>query len=127
MTAYEVTVVRSGAWWDVLVPKIEGLTQTRRLGEAELMARELIALETAQPIGDIDVCIQVCLDSGGRSLSHRVDRVRQDLAAIASAQAAAEAELEQIAREMAGAEISLREIGEFLGVAPQRVRRWVSA
>jgi len=56
-----------------------------------------------------------------------VDRVRQDLAAIASAQAVAEAELEQIGREMAGAEISLREISEFLGVPPPRVRRWVSA
>ena len=43
MTAYEVTVIRSGAWWDVLVPKVEGLTQARCLGEAELMARELIA------------------------------------------------------------------------------------
>ena len=108
------------------MPKVEGLTQARCLGEAELMARELIALEAAQRIGDIDCAsrfastgeVAACL-TGWIGFVGTLPQLPR--------QAVAEAELEQVGREMAGAEISLREISEFLGVPPPRVRRWVSA
>ena len=38
---YTATVTREGKWWMVRVGGINGLTQARRLSEAELMAREI--------------------------------------------------------------------------------------
>lgn len=45
MKKYSVRCVRSGAWWAISVPEIEGLfSQARHLDQADGMAREAIAL-----------------------------------------------------------------------------------
>ena len=54
---YKVEITRDGRWWMVHIPEIDGLTQARRIGEAEQMAREFIALETSTPITDVMVTI----------------------------------------------------------------------
>ncbi|TCN51768.1 hypothetical protein EV641_109159 [Rhodococcus sp. SMB37] len=46
MTTYRVNVTREGKWWMVAIPELDELTQARRIGEAEAMARDLIALRT---------------------------------------------------------------------------------
>jgi hypothetical protein len=53
--AYEYTVTRDGAWWMVHVPALDGLTQARFPGEAELMAREWIAVSQGIAIADVEV------------------------------------------------------------------------
>ena len=55
MTEYKVEAQRDGRWWIINVPEIEQLTQARRIGEIEDMARSLVAMSTDQPISDITV------------------------------------------------------------------------
>jgi hypothetical protein len=52
---YEVKVTREGKWWMVAIPAIDGLTQARRLSEAELMAKEYIAVTLDVPVESVDV------------------------------------------------------------------------
>lgn len=55
---YLVEVHRDGPWWMVAVPAIDGLTQAQDRTEAELMARELIALETHVEPDDVSIEIR---------------------------------------------------------------------
>ncbi|MGV0653753.1 hypothetical protein ABQE48_07715 [Mycolicibacterium thermoresistibile] len=54
---YRVEIERDDRWWMIHVPELDELTQARRLGEAEQMARELIAVSTGTPIADVAVRI----------------------------------------------------------------------
>ena len=55
MYEFKIEVTRDGRWWMVHIPEIDGLTQARRLSEAETMAREYIALDKNLPFDDIKV------------------------------------------------------------------------
>ena len=57
--AYAVNVTRDGEWWMMAVPAIDGLTQARRLSDAERMARELVAVETGADLADVAVAVRV--------------------------------------------------------------------
>jgi hypothetical protein len=48
-------VYRDGRWYMINVPEIDQLTQALHRGEIEVMARELIAVSTDQPIDTIAV------------------------------------------------------------------------
>ena len=52
---FDIEVTRDGRWWMVYVPAIDQLTQARRRGEVELMARELIAVSTDRRIDEVAV------------------------------------------------------------------------
>jgi hypothetical protein len=52
---FDIEVTRDGNWWMIRIPEIAGLTQARRRGEVELMARECIAVRTGIPIGYVTV------------------------------------------------------------------------
>jgi hypothetical protein len=54
---YAVTVTREGRWWMLAVPDIDGLTQVRRIEDAELMSRELIAVTLDIPLEDVAVTV----------------------------------------------------------------------
>jgi hypothetical protein len=54
---YDAEATRDGRWWMIHILEIDGLIQARNLEEAELMAREYIAVSTGTPIADIDVTI----------------------------------------------------------------------
>jgi hypothetical protein len=55
MHEYEVAVYRDGRWWMIHVREIDQFTQARHAGEIELMARELIAVSTDQPMDTVAV------------------------------------------------------------------------
>lgn len=58
---YRVEVVRSGAWWAITVPALDGVfSQAKRLDQVEDAAREAISLmlETEEnDIGTLDVVV----------------------------------------------------------------------
>lgn len=52
---FRVITFRDGDWWMVHVPVISGVTHSRTLGGAELMAREYIAVTFDLPMDSFDV------------------------------------------------------------------------
>jgi hypothetical protein len=98
----------------------EGLTQARRLGEAELMARELIATSAGKPLADITVSVQVKLDLEGPDLAERAEKIKQDRKLAAKYESASVESARGLAHEMAAAGVPVRDIGQLLDVSFQR-------
>lgn len=57
MTTYRATATREGKWWMIRIPEIDGLTQARRLEQAEEMAREYIAASEGVELANVDVTV----------------------------------------------------------------------
>jgi hypothetical protein len=101
------------------VPENEQITQARRIGEIEDMARSLIAISTETPLTDLTVHsinIPGIGDILGRA--HRLGECRRH-AKQREAEAATEAK--EFARELTRADVPVRDAAVLLGVSPQRV------
>lgn len=122
---YQAEVHRKGKWWLVEVPAIDGLTQARRLSEAQLMARELVAVTLGVPLSEVDV--EVSLRAIGRltDLPERVKQIASDRAQARALDARAALGSEELAKELVEAGVPLRDIGTVLGVSHQRVHQLV--
>lgn len=101
-------------------PEVDGLTQARRLSDAEQMARELIALETGTAIADVAVTVHVRLAKDGGDLVERAQRIKAERARAEQAEAAASEMSRQLAHELAAAQVPVRDIGSLLDVSYQR-------
>ena len=55
LRCFDIDITRDGAWWRVRIPEIDGLTKVRHRGDAEMAAREHIALSTGTPIAEVAV------------------------------------------------------------------------
>jgi hypothetical protein len=55
MRCFDIEITRDGARWRVYIPEIDGLTKARHRGEAEMIAREHIALSLGKPIAEVAV------------------------------------------------------------------------
>jgi predicted RNase H-like HicB family nuclease/predicted XRE-type DNA-binding protein len=123
---YEVTVERDGRWWMVAIPELDGLTQARRLDEAEQMAREYIAVTTDVPLSRVAVEISGIAAEGQDLLQAKllVDGLRRrakDLDTLVG----------QLTREVASsltdASVPVRDVSTVLGISHQRVSQLVQA
>jgi predicted RNase H-like HicB family nuclease len=123
-TIYEATVIREDGWWMVHVPAINGLTQARRLAEAELMARELVAV--TQDV-ELDTVAAIVTEVDGVPVRAVVDAVAAERAEAARLEAEATAKVSTLARTLAERHVSMRDIGAVLGVSHQRVHQLVAA
>lgn len=125
MRTYDVTVNRDGRWWMVAIPELDGLTQTRRLAEAENMAAEYIAVTLDVPLSQVQVKV-TSVDIGGlsanaakelvehlRAEAHRIEKTLADV-------------VTNTAVALAGAEVPARDIASVLGVSFQRVSQIVN-
>lgn len=123
MTEYEATVSREGKWWMVRVPEINGLTQARRLAEAELMARELVASTLDVPIERVAVRLQ--LESIGHvvDLPGRLEGIAVDRQRAAELERRAAGEVARLAKELALLDVPLRDVGTVLGISHQRAHQ----
>ncbi len=123
-TRYSATVTREGKWWMVRIPEISGLTQARRLGEAQLMAQQYIAVTldvpresvavdlTVEPVGSIDV-------------SGRLAQIRDARQQAAVLERAAASGAIALAKDLAALGVPRRDIGAILGVSFQRADQLV--
>lgn len=127
MTSYDVQVTREGKWWQVAIPALDLLTQARRIGEADLMAREAIAVTLDVPLSQVAVSVHLA-DLAGHP----------DLLTTASELSARDAEAEAIKRDvasqraaiakaLAGAGVPYRDIGEQIGLTYQRAQQLATA
>ena len=120
---YEVRVTRDGRWWMVEVPEVDGLTQARRLGEVELMARELIAVTTGAEPEDVEV--ELRLRDIGAISGPRITALSQERRRIADLEARNARETREVAAGLVKEGVPLRDVGEILGVSYQRVHQLV--
>ena len=126
MTEMELTakVTRSGKWWAIEVPELEGLfTQARRLDMVEAMVRDAAAMLTDRPASDFEIHLEVA----DASFKAAVAEYRE--AAESSRQAAARAS--QLSRSTALAfmkqGLPVRDVAQLLGISPQRVSQLTKA
>ncbi|MFC8181612.1 HicB family toxin-antitoxin system [Rhodococcus sp. NPDC057297] len=125
-TAYKVEVTRDGKWWMIAIPELDALTQARRIDDIPTMARELIALETGVALADVAIEQRIELAAGGEDLAQRVRTIRDRRARLSEEEARVQTEMAQFAKELAAADVPVRDIGSLLGVAHQRVSQLVN-
>jgi hypothetical protein len=126
VTEYTASVRREGKWWMVDVPAIDGATQARRLSEAELMARELIAVTLDVPIDQVSVVVTIETIGGLDDLADRIAGIaaRREQAASLDKQATRDAA--ELAKALVELDIPLRDVGTVLGVSHQRAHQLVA-
>ena len=123
---YRAEVTREGRWWMVAVPEIDGLTQARHIGEAELMARELIAVTLDVDLDDVAVDVHVMSAGKVREIDSRASAIKAARVKADALEREASAESERLAHELVEQEVSLRDIGAILGVSHQRAHQLAS-
>ncbi len=125
MKQYAANVTREHKWWMVHVPEIDGITQARRLGEAELMARELIAVTVGIPLEKVKV--DVTLDSVGglADISERLVLIASSREKAAELERRATLEAVELAKDLSARDIPVRDVGAILGVSHQRAHQLV--
>jgi predicted RNase H-like HicB family nuclease len=119
-TRYTARCVRSGDWWAITVPEVRGVfTQSRRLSEAEAMARDAIALATGLPSDSFEVVVAPDLPSdlaaeveAARELRETAERYQREATAAARSVAA---------KLVEGHHLPFRDVGRILGLSHQRI------
>ena len=124
MSTYAATAERDGKFWFVRVtgPDFDYATQARNLREVDLMARDLVATVLDIDPESVQVDVTVLLPESARSHLSNAERLRAE-AARANASAANEARA--AAKELAESGLTLRDIGQALGVSYQRAHQLV--
>lgn len=126
MSTYSATVTREGRWWMVHVPEVDGLTQTRRLADAEQMARELVAVTLDTPVDDVEVTVTVA-EVDGIDVAAAVSAIRDERSEAARLERDASDRAAALARDLKARGLPLRDVGTILGVSYQRAHQLVGA
>lgn len=126
MGTYTARARREGRWWMIDVPEIDGLTQARRLSDVALMARELISVTLDVPIEEVDVTVLVAA-VGEVEVAETLEKIQAERAEAARLERQASADARELARNLASADIPMRDIGTILGVSHQRVAQLLAA
>ncbi len=125
MTRFDYTIAREGKWWMVAIPALDGLTQARRLSEAEHMARDYIAVSLDVPYSGVDVaCTEIVID-GVDVLARRrhIETLHEEARRL---EAASTKERQELVRELVVEdEVPVRDVGEMVGLSHQRVSQLV--
>ena len=125
MKSYDATVTREGKWWMVAIPEIDGLTQARRLSEAEEMAREYVAVTLDLPLDSVSIRLHLG-SVGGIDVSETLAQIRDGRERAAELEAATRKRSSDLAKELAAANIPVRDIGTMMGVSFQRAHQLVT-
>ncbi len=118
--SYRVEAVRSGNWWAITVPELDGVfSQARRLDQVEARAREAISLildVEEEKVGELDVVV-VPPDAVAALLGEM-----QESEATATAASERAATLRrQVAQQLRDDGFPVRDIGRLTGISHQRV------
>ena len=126
MNTYQAVVTREGKWWMVAIPEIDGLTQARRLSDAEMMAREYIAVSLDVPVDDVSVEVSV-KEVDGIAVGELVAAINDERARAQELEQDASRRAEELAKALAEARVPVRDIGAMMGVSHQRAHQLVNA
>lgn len=125
MKPFKIQVRREGRWWMVEIPALDGLTQARRLGEAELMAREWIALSTNHKLSDVTVETTAIKLADGTDVLSQQRAIRQARTEAERSQKHLADLTRTVARELVDSGVPLRDAGAAIGISAQRVAQLV--
>ncbi|MFD4443441.1 hypothetical protein ACFWPK_27060 [Nocardia sp. NPDC058519] len=114
---YTARAERDGRFWLVHVLEIDQWTQARNLREVELMARDLIVTMLDVKPDSFAVAVEVELPEAVRAEWEESKRL---LTKVDEIKASAAAAAQRAARKLADEGLTLREIGQVLGVSFQR-------
>jgi len=118
---YKIEIERDGRWWMVHIPELDGLTQARRLPEAELMGREWIAVTTGTPLDDISVHVtSINVPGLGDVQETALDLIDMRERAASATRKALDL-TEALVNDLVTAGIPVRAAGELLELSPQRI------
>ena len=124
--AHRVEVVRSGGWWAITVPTLDGVfSQAKRLDQVETRAREAISLMLdvdEDDVGDLDVVV-----TPPARVADLLGALEASVVAADEATRAAVAARREIAEQLCAEGLSLRDIGELIGVSHQRVSQLLAS
>jgi len=116
---------RSGKWWAVEVPEIDGLfTQAKRLDKVPYMVRDAAALLTGEPEDSFEVVVTVKMDG---ILEQAVEAAVRAAALAAETQMQASALTRRAAHTLAEEGMTVREVGALLGLSPQRAQQLIKS
>jgi len=117
MKTYDVRARRWEHGWELHVDDV-GVTQSRTLWDAEMMARDLISRRRGVAADSFAVTITPEIGGG---LDERTRAAREAVAGADQAQRKAAAQSREAARQLRQAGLSGRDIAKVLDVSPQRV------
>ncbi|WP_308466674.1 hypothetical protein [Rathayibacter soli] len=124
---YSAIVTRDGKWWMISIPELNGLTQARRLAEAELMAKEYVAVTLDLPIESISVALTVERVGAIEDIAKTLERIHSEREQASWLERDATAKAAELARGLAQQGVPLRDVGTLLGVSHQRAHQLVNA
>lgn len=123
--SYRVNVLRSGSWWAIRIPEIDGaFSQAKRLDQVEAAAREVIALMLdieESEVGTLDLEVELPPEMAPLLADLRRS---DDVARRAATEAAATQR--RVAAALHEAGLPMRDVGRLLGVSHQRVSQILS-
>jgi hypothetical protein len=124
-TVYDVNARRSGDWWAIevvsgLPEDVLGVSQARRLNKVPRVARRLISELLEIDANNVKVEVSVSMPD---NLEAAVDRARQAAVTEAEARAAAARARCDAAAALLGANLTMREAGQVLGLSHQRIKQ----
>lgn len=127
MTSYDITITREGKWWMVKIPALDGLTQARRLADAEQMAKEYIAVTLDVPLSTVTLGHVAISVPGTADVESSLAEITALRTQAEEAEATAAKLVRTLASDMATAGVPVRDIGQMLGVSFQRASQLVNA
>lgn len=114
---YDVRARRWEHGWELHIDGV-GVTQSRTLWDAEMMARDLVSRRLGVPADSFAVAVAPEIGGG---LDERTHAAREAVSQADQAQRKAAAQSREAARELRQAGLSGRDIAKVLDVSPQRV------
>lgn len=137
MHTYRVNVIRDDRWWMIVVPELDGYrgpdgavnvgdtTQARRLADVAAQARDFICTVTDAAPSEVEMAITVTVD--GVDVTGRAQQVISERELADRHAAAAAAQARELARELSARGVTVRDVGELLGVSFQRAQQLITA
>ncbi len=122
MKTYDVQVERGDKYWLVYVPAVDRTTQSRTLREVEAMARDLIAIMLDVAPNSFSLKTDIELPAHA---SEYIEASTQARIVEAQARVTAASQIRLAAKALKNEGVSLRDIGEVLGVSFQRASQLV--
>lgn len=125
LTARSTRSTRSGGWWAVDVPEVQGLfAQARRLDLVPAAVLDAAALLTGRPESDFEVIVDPALDEDDLTA---VRDARERRAALSEAEQAASAASRAAVARLRAEGLTVRDVAAIMDLSPQRVSQLLAS